>query len=97
MCWGMLANSVIALIINTHYTGKLIHLGFLAQMRDLLPILLLSLATGGLVYATVTLIPMHPWVGLGVGIAEGVAVYVIVAKLLRFREFSELVSIIRRK
>lgn len=97
MCWGMLANSVIALIINTHYTGKLIHLDFLAQMRDLLPILMLSLATGGLVYATVTLIPMNPWVGLSVGIAEGVTVYVVVAKVLRFREFSELVSIIRRK
>lgn len=44
MCWGMLANSIISLVINTHYTGRLIHLGFLAQMRDLLPSLALSMA-----------------------------------------------------
>lgn len=96
MCWGMLANSIIALIINTHYTGKLIHLGFLAQMHDLLPTLLLSFATGVVVYATVTFIPMHPWLALGVGMVEGAAIYVAAAKFLGFSEFSELVAIIKR-
>ena len=97
MCIGMIFNSVIALIINTHYTDKLIHLGFFKQMKDLLPALLLSLAVGVLVYLTVTYIPMESWLALSVGIAEGFILYAGLAKLLRFSEFNELLSIIRRK
>lgn len=97
MCWGMLASSIISLIINTYYTGKLIHLGFFKQMKDLLPILLLSLATGSVVYLTVTFIPMNSWVALSIGMAEGILIYTIFARLFKFSEFSELISIIRRK
>lgn len=97
MCWGMLANSLIALAINTHYTGKLIHLGFIAQMRDLLPTLLLSLAVGTMVYFTVSSLPLRSWLLLAIGIIEGIILYPILARLLRFSEFSELLAIIRRK
>ena len=97
LCIGMIVSSIIALIINTHYTGKLIHLGFIKQMKDLLPTLLLSLATGVIVYITVTYIPMESWLALSVGVVEGILLYVGFAKLLRFSEFSELLSIIRRK
>lgn len=96
MCWGMVANSIIALIINTHYTGKLINLGFLRQMRDLLPSLLLSLSVGGIVYLTVTLLPISSWLALSIGVIEGVVVYTALAKILRFSEFSELISIVRK-
>lgn len=97
MCLGLIANSIIALIINTHYTGKLIHLGFLKQMKDLLPTLILSLATGAVVFLTVTYIPMNSWLALGIGVLEGIAFYTLLAKILRFNEYSELLSIIRRK
>lgn len=97
MCWGMLANSVIALVINTHYTGKLIHLGFFSQMKDLLPTLLLSLATGAIVYLTVSSLQINSWLSLGIGIIEGISIYILAAKLLQFKEFSELLSIVRRK
>lgn len=96
MCWGMVANSIIALIINTHYTGKLINLGFLRQMRDLLPSLLLSLSVGGIVYLTVTLLPLSSWLALTIGVIEGIVVYTALAKILRFSEFSELISIVRK-
>lgn len=97
ICIGMIVSSIIALVINTHYTGKLIHLGFLKQMKDLLPTLLLSLATGIIVYLTVTYIPMESWLALTTGVIEGLLLYVGMAKLLKFSEFTELLSIIRRK
>ena len=28
MCWGSVASNIIALVINTHYTGRLIGIGF---------------------------------------------------------------------
>ena len=97
LCIGSIFSSLIALIINTHYTGKLIHLGFFRQMKDLLPTLLLSLAVGGSVYITVTYIPLNSWIALSVGVIEGILMYAGLAKILRFSEFNELLSIIQRK
>lgn len=42
MCYAGIVTSIICLIINTYYTGKLIQLGFLIQIRDLLGILVVS-------------------------------------------------------
>lgn len=97
MCLGMIVSSIIALVINTHYTGKLINLGFLRQMKDLLPSLLLSIAIGAIVHITVTYITMEPWIALSVGVIEGIILYAGLTRLLRFSEFNELLSIIRRK
>lgn len=97
LCWGGLVSSIISLIINTHYTGKLIHLGFFRQMKDLLPSLLLSLATGTAIYLTITFIPMNSWIALSVGIIEGILIYTVMARLLKFSEYFELLSIIKRK
>ena len=97
LCIGTIFSSIIALIINTHYTGKLIHLGFFKQMKDLLPTLLLSLAVGGIVYITVTYIPLDSWIALSLGVIEGILMYAGLAKILRFSEFNELLSIIQRK
>ena len=97
LCIGTIFSSIIALIINTHYTGKLIYLGFFKQMKDLLPTLLLSLAVGGIVYITVTYIPLNSWIALSVGVIEGILMYAGLAKILRFSEFNELLSIIQRK
>lgn len=42
MCYAAILNSLISLYINTYYTGKLIHIGFFEQMRDVMPLTLLS-------------------------------------------------------
>lgn len=46
MCIGIVVSSLIALIINTYYTGKLINIGFFNQLRDILPIMSLSIVSG---------------------------------------------------
>ena len=97
LCWGGLVSSLISLVINTYYTGKLINLGFFKQMKDLLPTLILSLAMGAAVYLTVTFVPMNSWISLSVGVIEGILIYAVLARLLKFSEFSELLSIIKRK
>lgn len=97
MCWGTVVNSIIALVINTHYTGKLIHLGFLKQMWDLLPILLLSVGMGTLIWLTISFIALPPLLLFTIGLIEGIIIYGLGSKIFRFKEFSELLSIIRRK
>ena len=57
ICISKIVNSLIALIINTYYTGKLINVGFVSQMKDLYPILLNS----GIMYLVITLLlPLFP-------------------------------------
>ena len=97
MCWGAVGNSIIALIINTHYTGKLLNLGFLRQMWDLFPILILSLAMSVAAWAVVTFIPMPSGAALAAGVGTGIIVYIAGSKLFRFNEFTELLSLIKRK
>ena len=49
MCWGQVVNSIVSLAINTHYTGRLIGLGFIRQMRYLMPTVFYSCVMGGFI------------------------------------------------
>lgn len=95
MCWGSVLVSIISLIINTHYTGVLMNLGFMKQMKDLLPILALSLAAGVAAWAMVTFVPMPSGGALAAGVGVGVAAYCLGAILFRFKEFNELCGIVK--
>lgn len=96
MCWGSVCTSIIALVINTHYTGKLLNLGFIVQMKDLLPIFLLSLSMGAVVWLTIHFLQFPNPALLTIGILIGTMFYIGVAKLIRFREFKEITQLLRR-
>lgn len=80
MCIGMVINSIISLIINTHYTGKLINVTFLIQMKDIAPSLFNSLLMGLLVYG-VTFFSDNLYFSLFGGIIIGV-MYMALSSLL---------------
>ena len=96
MCWGSVANSIIALIINTHYTGKLIQVGFLRQMRDLVPTLLYSFSMGAVVWGVVQLVPGN-MLKLIAGILSGIVYFLIVTRLTRSSDLRELLSFVKTK
>lgn len=95
MCYGAVVTSLLALIINTYYTGKLIQVGFFRQMGDLMPIFLLSLAMGGTVWSLATFLPLTHALQLAVGIPTGVILYVGLAALFRMPELTEACQLIR--
>ena len=95
MCVGQIASSLISLVINTYYTGKLINVGFVRQILDLSPILLLTFIMGGGVYYIVTFFT-NILFQLLAGIGFGILFYSVTAWLLRFSEMKELMAIIRR-
>lgn len=97
MCVASIVNSLIALVINTYYTGKLINVGFLTQMRDICPILLLSLVTGGAAWLSVSFIAFHPAISLIVGATVAAIVYFGGSRLFRFNEMTELISMVRNR
>lgn len=96
MCIGGIFSSILCLAVNTHYTGKLINVGFWLQMRDLLPTLLLSLAMGAVVFLSVWFISGN-LLKLIVGVVVGVVFYILVARFFKMEELSDLLSLVKRK
>ena len=96
MCVGGIFNSIICLVINTHYTGKLIRVGFLVQIRDLFPIFLLSLSMGMVVYLVINIMALPYLLSLIFGVVIGVVYYVSLSRLFRFKEWKELMGLIGR-
>lgn len=95
MCIGMVVSSLISLFINTYYTGKLINIGYLKQMKDVLPILIVSLIMGIVVYITI-LFFTSDFTKLIIGIPLGMFIYIVGTYLLAHEELSELVKIIKK-
>ncbi len=96
MCWGSVVSSLLGLGINTHYTGKLIGVGFLKQMRDLLPTLGYVAVMGCAVYGIAQCADSNP-AKLCLGTLGGAAVYGLAAYLTGSDDLKELWLLIRRK
>jgi len=94
MCIGMIFSSFLALIVNTHYTGKLINVGFLKQMGDLLPILAYAFSMGGFVWWVIQFLGSDG-MRLFIGSVIGVVYYYIVAYFSRSVELKELVLLVK--
>ena len=96
MCYGSVFNSLVALAINTYYTGKLINVGFLKQMRDLLPTMALCFATFILVLSVNSFF-VGDAAKLCAGVVTGVVFYSLISYVFKFSELKELFSLIRKK
>lgn len=95
MCIGLVVVSVVALYINTYYTGKLLSLGFLMQIKDLVPFFILSMLVGLLMYYVPTSINNDLYRLVSGGLI-GIVSYVGLAALFRIKEFNELINLIRK-
>lgn len=96
MCIGTIFTGVLSLAINAYYTGKLIQLGFIKQMLDIVPILVNSLAMGAVIYGIISLIDSQ--IGqLVVGILCGILYYFLSNYLLRSNDLRYLFSLVKSK
>lgn len=96
MCIATIITSILFIVINTYYTGKFIQVGFLRQMRDLLPTLLNCAMMAGSVWWVVRYLE-HNLVQLLVGTLTALVCYFLVARLFRMSELQELITILKRR
>lgn len=94
MCYSGIVTSLIALFINTYYTGKLIQVGFIMQMKDLSGTLILSLLMFALVFG-ITLMFDSILLQLSIGIL-GMIFFFSVSHVFKFKELSYLKSLMKR-
>ena len=87
---------MISLIINTYYTGKLINVGYLKQMGDLLPIFGVSFAVWIIVHGSM-MMSSNMYVQLIIGSLVGVIVYLVLAKLFLRTEWNDVMRMIPAK
>ena len=96
MCLGGIVGNIISLVINTYYTGKLIDVGFIKQMRDITPSFLYAASMGAVVWAVIQFVP-HDGLKLIAGIAAGVTYYVLVSRMTGSRDLRELMSFVKSR
>lgn len=96
MVSGGIVSSMLSLIINTYYTGKLINVGYFKQMGDLLPIFGVSFIMWLIVHAILYL-SSNLYCQLVLGISLGAIVYLIGAKIFLKAEFNDALSMVPDK
>lgn len=97
MCYGSIISSIFTLVINTYYTDKLIHVGFLKQMCDLRYTFLLCIIMGIFMLSINRFILSSDIIRLIVSIPVGFAIYIGGAKLLNLIEIKEIIDILKRR
>lgn len=95
-CIGGIISSLVCLVVNTYYTGKLINVGYLKQMRDLFSTLFLSLVLFGVILALNQFISNY-LLQILVGGTVGSLVYLGGAYLFKFDELNDVKYMLKRK
>lgn len=85
MCYGEILLSILCLFVNTYYTGKLLNLGFIEQMKDIFPSFILSILMFTLCKIVSTIMG-NDFFSLFTSIVIGFATYGGLAYLLKFKE-----------
>lgn len=74
ICIGRLVYSILALLINMYYTVNIIGKSYIEQVKDWIPILLVSMIMGGIIYFSTFKIP-YPFLQLITGVGIGFCSY----------------------
>ena len=95
MCYATIATSILCLAINAYYTGRLIHVGFFLQMRDIMPTLLISLSMFAIVYA-LTFVIEGDLLQLILCVLAGAVIFLSVVYFGKFEEMAYVKSMIKK-
>lgn len=100
LLYGSVIGSVLCFFINTHYSGKFINYPAIEQIKDLLPIILVSLTTGAIVMFADKFLANADFVDffrIVVGSVFGILLYLATAYVLKISSLSELITIVKKQ
>lgn len=95
LCYGKVFASILYLIVNTYYTGKLIHVGFLVQMKDLCPTIMYTSIMGVGVFV-LSLLTTSFYLQIILGVVVGLPLYLYMSKLTQSRDYAFLMTTLRQ-
>lgn len=88
-----IVSSILALAINTYYTGKLINVGFIKQMKDILPIFVVGMVMWSVNILFNHLVP-NAYIQLPVNIILGIVVFASLAKVFLKEDLMDAISML---
>ena len=94
MAYSLLLGSVFSQIINAWPNRKLLGYGYIEQVRDFAPGILLAVGMGFCVYF-IGFIPLPTIISLIIQIISGAAIYIGASALLKLEEFEYLLEMIK--
>lgn len=95
-CLADVLMGLFALVLNTYYTGKIINVGYIKQMKDLSPILVLCAVMFGAVLLVNSFITSL-WLQLIIGGLVGCAIYIGGAFAFKFDELEDVKYLLKIK
>lgn len=96
MAYSLLLTSLLSQVTNAWPNKKLLDYGYIEQLKDILPGIMLAVFMGAAVYF-MKFIPVVYWAQLLLQIAAGAALYVLGAKFLRLEAYSYLTEILKAR
>lgn len=96
LCITDFCYTMFALVVNTHYTGKLINVGYFRQIKDIMPSLILSLVMFGAILFTNTL-TNNMIAQILIGGITGSIIYLGGSYLMKYPELEEAKYLLSRK
>lgn len=96
ICCGRVVYSIIAFYLNTYYTKKLLNYGFFTQLKELSPILFMSLVVTCIGLAMSALIS-NAILSLAASLTLCPIAYVAMCKIFKVEAFNEVLSIVKTK
>lgn len=94
MCWFSVLSSIIILLIDFFYVGKLLHISVFSQLRDLVPTTILSVIMYIAVFFTIRLFTTD-WIQLLAGIFVGMALYTGLAYVFKIKSLYDTIGVIK--
>lgn len=94
MVYGLLVVSVIGQIINSWPNKKLMNYGYLEQLKDISPGILLSMFMGICVYC-IKFLNLNSWVSLIIQVPLGVVIYIGLSALFKLNSFNYCLNTIK--
>ena len=97
--YGQVVVSLLSFFINAHYTGKFIQYTALEQIKDITPILLLSILVGAMIYLNDVFVLKDQLdiVRIATGGSLGFLIYLVLAYFFKFDSYSELSKLLVKK
>lgn len=96
LCWGLLLYSFVDMGVSIFFAKKIVSTGYMAQIKTILPLVLLSFAMGAVVLL-VTSIFDSLLLKLVFGVASGAVSYLGLSYVLKFDELKTVLDLLKRR
>lgn len=100
LLWATVLNSYVAYFINSYFSAKLVDYSTKQQIKDILPIFIISILMGFIVYISGLVLPENNTIKLIVEIIVGSLSYISISKIAKIEElntFNDLLGSIFRR